>query len=124
MNDIITDEALVDSIGFLDPRKYQKYFTQDNDPVYVPIESIDEQPSVIPDSKQRNAGKDRRKSPDKCLYYTVDDIAEMLGVSISQAYKVIQTMNDELKEHNFIVLAGKLPKAYFHEKFCFERMFK
>ena len=124
MNDIITVEAMVDSTDFFDPRKYRKCFTQDNEPVYVPIESTDEQPPTTPDGKRRNVGKDRKKSPDKCLYYTVDDIAEMLGVSISQAYKVIQTMNDELKEHNFIVLAGKLPKAYFHEKFCFERMFK
>lgn len=124
MNDIITGEVMIDSTDFFDPREYRKCFTQDNEPAYVPIESTDEQPPTTPDDKRRNVGKDRKKSPDRCLYYAVDDIAEMLGVSISQAYKVIQTMNDELKEHNFIVLAGKLPKAYFHEKFCFERMFK
>lgn len=38
---------MVDSTEFFDPRKFKKYFTPDNEPVYVPMgESIDEAETV------------------------------------------------------------------------------
>ena len=118
MNDIITGEVMVDSLDFLDPRKYRKCFTQDNEPVYVPIgESGGGQAPTPLSGEQSNIGKPRKKSVDSCIYYTADDVAEMLGVSMSQAYKVVKTLNNELKEKNVIIQAGRVPKVFFHEKY-------
>lgn len=51
------------------------------------------------------------------VYYTAEDIAEMLGVSKGHAYKVIQSLNDELKKKHYLVIAGKVPKKYFAERY-------
>lgn len=124
MNDIITSQDMADSTAFFDPRKYKRYFTADNEPVYVPIgESIGRQATISPKGVQHATDKPRKKSPDSCIYYTADDIVQMLGVSRSQAYKVIRSLNEELKEKNVIVQAGRVPKPFFHEKYYgLERM--
>lgn len=118
MNDIITGEAMVDSTDFFDPRKFKRYFTPDNEPIYVSIgESGGRQAPTPLSGEQCDIGKPRKKSLDSCIYYTADDVAEMLGVSTSQAYKVIKTLNNELKEKNVIIQAGRVPKPFFHEKY-------
>lgn len=124
MDDIITGEAMVDGLDFLDPRKYRKCFTQDNEPIYVPIgKSRVGQAPISLSGEKRNVGKPRKKSPDSCIYYTADDVAEMLGVSTSQAYKVIKALNSELEEKNVIIQAGRVPKPFFQEKYYgLERM--
>lgn len=48
---------------------------------------------------------------------TADEIAECLGVSKSSAYKIMHTLNKELKVKGFYTLAGKLSRRYFEEKF-------
>lgn len=50
------------------------------------------------------------------IYYSATDIVEMLDVSKATAYKIIREMNEELKEAGYIILQGKVPKAYFCEK--------
>lgn len=50
------------------------------------------------------------------LFYTSDDIAQMLGVSKSKAYAIIRSLNAELKEKGLLVLHGKVSKKYFAEK--------
>lgn len=52
--------------------------------------------------------------------YLVNDVMKILGVSKSKAYKVIQDMNEELKEKGYFVIAGKVPKKYFEERFYFQ----
>ena len=47
---------------------------------------------------------------------TAQDVADALGCSVGKAYKVIKSLNDELKEMGYITVAGKLPKAYWAEK--------
>lgn len=49
-------------------------------------------------------------------FYTASEVAEMLGVSRTKAYKVIQALNNDLKAGGYIVVAGKVPIAYFNEK--------
>lgn len=51
------------------------------------------------------------------LYFTSDEVAKMLGVSRGKAYEIIRELNGELKEKNYLVVAGKIPKAYFAEKY-------
>lgn len=47
----------------------------------------------------------------------VEEVAEELGVSIPYAYKLIRSMNEELKEAGCITIAGRIDRKYFHEKF-------
>ncbi len=50
------------------------------------------------------------------IYYSATDLAEMLDVSKSKAYGIIKQMNEELAQAGYIVLAGKVPIAYFEKK--------
>ena len=50
------------------------------------------------------------------IYYSAADIADMLGVSVGKAYKIIRNLNEELTSKGYIIIQGKIPKAYFHEK--------
>jgi len=49
--------------------------------------------------------------------YNVRDIQGLLGVSESKAYQYIRVMNDELQEKGFLVVRGKVPRAYVEERF-------
>ena len=50
------------------------------------------------------------------IYYSASDLAEMLDISKSKAYGIIKEMNAELAQSGYIVLAGKVPIAYFDKK--------
>lgn len=54
---------------------------------------------------------------DNKLYYDVNDITEMLDVSTGFAYKLIRSLNKDLAEQGYIVIAGKVPSKYFKEKY-------
>lgn len=47
----------------------------------------------------------------------VEEVAGELGVSIPYAYKLIRSMNEELKEAGCITIAGRIDRKFFHEKF-------
>lgn len=51
------------------------------------------------------------------IYYDVNDIAAMLGISTGMAYKLIRTLNKELSDMGYVVIAGKISSKYFQEKF-------
>lgn len=51
------------------------------------------------------------------LYYTAQEVQEMLGVSRAKAYKVIKELNEELEAKGYLVTAGKVPKKYLAEKY-------
>lgn len=48
---------------------------------------------------------------------SADDVAKTLGVSKGHAYKLIRQLNEELESSGFIVVAGKIPRAYWEKKF-------
>ena len=48
---------------------------------------------------------------------TADEIVDELGVSKGKAYKVIRDLNAELEQMGFIVISGKIPRAYWEKKF-------
>lgn len=52
-----------------------------------------------------------------CLYYTANEVMEMLGISRGHAYKIVKQLNEELAGKGFIVVAGRVPKKYFAEHF-------
>lgn len=49
--------------------------------------------------------------------YGAKDLAALLGVSESMAYRYIQQMNAELAQKGFITCRGKIPKAYVETRF-------
>lgn len=50
------------------------------------------------------------------LFYTVDDIINILNVSRSTAYREIKKLNDELKKQGYITICGKVPIKFFRER--------
>lgn len=52
----------------------------------------------------------------KKLYYSAADISAMLGVSMGKSYKILREMNKDLESKGFLTIAGKIPVAYFKEK--------
>ncbi len=56
------------------------------------------------------------KTMDK-TYLKMEDVKEIIGVSESKAYKIIQSLNKELKAKGYIVVAGKVPTKFFKEKY-------
>ena len=46
-----------------------------------------------------------------------DEVAAELGISKGHAYKMIRQMNEELEKAGFIVVAGKIPRAFWEKKF-------
>lgn len=54
------------------------------------------------------------------LFMTVDDVAKELGISKSYAYKVVQRLNEELKEKGYLTISGRVNRTFFMEKYCYE----
>ena len=50
------------------------------------------------------------------IYYSAEDIAKMLGVSMGKAYKILREMNKDLASKGFLTIAGKIPLEYFKEE--------
>lgn len=46
-----------------------------------------------------------------------NDVAEELGVSKGHAYKMIRKLNEELEASGYIVVSGKIPRAFWEKKF-------
>lgn len=51
------------------------------------------------------------------MFMRVEEVAEELGVSTPYAYKLIHSMNDELKKTGCITIAGRIDRKFFYEKF-------
>lgn len=51
------------------------------------------------------------------IYYTAQEVAVMLGISRGQAYKLVKAMNEELAKQGYIVIAGRVPRKYFSERY-------
>ena len=48
-------------------------------------------------------------------FLSANDVADILGISTSTAYRIIRRLNDELKESGKITIAGKISAKYFYE---------
>ena len=55
----------------------------------------------------------------KHSFLRVDDVAEILCISKSHAYKIVQKLNAEMKKLGFITIAGRVNKQFFLEKTCY-----
>lgn len=50
------------------------------------------------------------------IYYNAAEVAAMLGVSMGKSYKILREMNRDLEGNGFLTISGKIPVAYFKEK--------
>ena len=46
-------------------------------------------------------------------FITASEMAEMLGVSVSRAYRICRKLNEELTAKGYLVVAGRVPTKYF-----------
>ena len=60
--------------------------------------------------------RNRGDNMNEKIYYSAEDIAKMLGVSMGKAYKILREMNKDLASKGFLTIAGKIPVEYFKEK--------
>jgi hypothetical protein len=51
------------------------------------------------------------------MFMRVNEVAEALDVSEPYAYKLIRKLNEELKQKGCIVIAGRIDRRFFYEKF-------
>ena len=51
------------------------------------------------------------------MFMRVEEVAKELDVSIPYAYKLIRSMNEELKKTGCITIAGRIDRKFFREKF-------
>jgi hypothetical protein len=50
-------------------------------------------------------------------FITVSEIMTVLDVSESKAYKIIRTLNEELKAKGYMIIPGRVSRHYFNERF-------
>ena len=50
------------------------------------------------------------------VFITVDEVAQQVNVSNSFAYKIIRTLNNELKAKGYITIAGRVSRKFFEER--------
>ena len=53
---------------------------------------------------------------EKSLFMRAAEVAEVLGVSETYAYKLIKKLNEELKTKGYLVIDGRINREYFMEK--------
>ncbi|MDE6957773.1 MAG: helix-turn-helix domain-containing protein [Lachnospiraceae bacterium] len=53
--------------------------------------------------------------PTNKRFLTATDVAELLDVSRSTAYRIIKRLNDELNKAGKLTVAGKISAKYFYE---------
>lgn len=51
------------------------------------------------------------------IYLTAQEVASILGVSKGHSYKLIRKMNQELEAKGYLFVPGKVPVAYFEERY-------
>ena len=55
------------------------------------------------------------------LFYTYEDVCEILSISRNKAYEIIRELNKELQAQGYMTFSGRVSKKYFNEKFyCIE----
>lgn len=51
------------------------------------------------------------------IFMRVEEVAEVLDVSVAYAYKLIRKLNKELEKQGCITISGRIDRNYFMEQF-------
>lgn len=54
---------------------------------------------------------------EQSIFISAQEVADMLGISKSKAYRIVRELNEELEAKGFITVAGKVSRKFFEEKF-------
>ena len=54
---------------------------------------------------------------EQSIFISAKEVADMLGISKSKAYRIVRELNEELEAKGFITVAGKVSRKFFEEKF-------
>ena len=52
----------------------------------------------------------------KSIFMKASEVEEFLGVSRTEAYRIIKRLNDELKAGGYMVIAGRINRRYLEQK--------
>ena len=52
-------------------------------------------------------------------YLSVDEVAHVMGISKSYAYKIVRKLNAELDKLGFLTVSGRINRQYFMERTCY-----
>lgn len=53
---------------------------------------------------------------DNSIFMRVDEVAKVLDVSESYAYKIMKQLNKELAKKNKLVVSGRVNRKHFYER--------
>lgn len=51
------------------------------------------------------------------LFMRVEEVAKVMGVSVSYAYKIIRKLNKELKKTGCLTMNGRIDRKFFYDNF-------
>lgn len=57
-----------------------------------------------------------KQPEEKSKFVRVQELAEILDVSVPQAYRIMRKLNKELEEKGYIITAGRLSRKYLEER--------
>jgi uncharacterized Fe-S cluster protein YjdI len=63
--------------------------------------------------------KERRIIMPEKNYLSVDEVACVMGISKSYAYKIVRKLNAELDKLGFLTVPGRINRQYFMERTCY-----
>ena len=66
-------------------------------------------------------GVDRMNQTENKRFYRAADIMDELDCSESYAYQIIRQLNAELKKAGYLTASGRVPAAYFLERFGIQK---
>ena len=49
-------------------------------------------------------------------FIRVEEVAEVMEISVPYAYKIIRKLNQELSDKGFITVTGRVNREYFNER--------
>lgn len=52
----------------------------------------------------------------ECLFIKADEVTRILGVSQSEAYRIIKRLNDEMAAKGYITVNGRVNRKYLEEQ--------
>ena len=52
----------------------------------------------------------------ECLFIKADEVTRLLGVSQSEAYRIIKRLNEEMAAKGYIVVNGRVNRKYLEEQ--------
>ena len=54
---------------------------------------------------------------EQSIFISAQEVADMLGISKSKAYRIVRELNEELEAKGFITVAGRVSRKFFEERF-------